>query len=507
LDASFSPIERISYRVESARVEQRTNLDKLILNLETNGTIDPEDPDQVAQADALSGNGRSTSVRTKNNKDGTQTYQTCETQTPGSVIAGNGLSKTGNTLDVNTTGVTTGISTDNVIVRSTGTANQILRSTGTAGAEAAWGTVALGDTNAVSGTLTVPNGGTGGTTFTSGNLLQGNGTSAISATAIATSTLLTTTNTQTVSNKSFIDATTLIIDDLDNTKIFKFQASSISTGTTREYTVPNEDTTLVGTGATQTLSNKTLTAPKFADLGFIADPAGLQMLVFDQNVSAVNNMQISNAATTTNPTFSVVGTDTNVGLDIQVKGTGQTRLLGTATQQAQLVLREQTTNGTNQIVMQTPASLASDWTLTLPPNAGTSGYLLRTDGAGVTTWISPPAARVSYKWLNSQIIVTSTTATTIAYHAWANANYTDLGATMTVIYWAASMTNRGLTVTVHDGGAAIGTQTLASGTPDGIQTFTCTKPTANKRLELRVNKDTANGISPNIFGLQLEFTA
>jgi hypothetical protein len=78
---------------------------------------------------------------------------------------------------------------------------------------------------------------------------------------------------------------------------------------------------------------------------------------------------------------------------------------------------------------------------------------------------------------------------------------------MTVIYWAASMTNRGLTVTVHDGGAAIGTQTLASGTPDGIQTFTCTKPTANKRLELRVNKDTANGISPNIFGLQLEFTA
>ncbi len=52
------------------------------------GTIDPEDPDQVAQADALSGNGRSTSVRTKNNKDGTQTYQTCETQTPGSVIAG-----------------------------------------------------------------------------------------------------------------------------------------------------------------------------------------------------------------------------------------------------------------------------------------------------------------------------------------------------------------------------------------------------------------------------------
>jgi DNA-directed RNA polymerase subunit alpha len=48
LDASFSPIERISYRVESARVEQRTNLDKLVLNLETNGTIDPEEAIRTA---------------------------------------------------------------------------------------------------------------------------------------------------------------------------------------------------------------------------------------------------------------------------------------------------------------------------------------------------------------------------------------------------------------------------------------------------------------------------
>lgn len=43
LDASFSPIRRVSYEVQSARVEQRTNLDKLVLEIETNGTIDPED--------------------------------------------------------------------------------------------------------------------------------------------------------------------------------------------------------------------------------------------------------------------------------------------------------------------------------------------------------------------------------------------------------------------------------------------------------------------------------
>ncbi len=43
LDATFSPIRRVAYSVESARVEQRTDLDKLIFDIETNGTIDPEE--------------------------------------------------------------------------------------------------------------------------------------------------------------------------------------------------------------------------------------------------------------------------------------------------------------------------------------------------------------------------------------------------------------------------------------------------------------------------------
>jgi len=43
LDASFSPVRRVSYTVENARVEQRTDLDKLIIDIETNGVIQPED--------------------------------------------------------------------------------------------------------------------------------------------------------------------------------------------------------------------------------------------------------------------------------------------------------------------------------------------------------------------------------------------------------------------------------------------------------------------------------
>jgi len=42
LDASFSPVNRVSYTVDRARVEQRTDLDKLIIDIETNGTVDPE---------------------------------------------------------------------------------------------------------------------------------------------------------------------------------------------------------------------------------------------------------------------------------------------------------------------------------------------------------------------------------------------------------------------------------------------------------------------------------
>lgn len=43
LDASYSPIIRVAYNVDSARVEQRTDMDKLILEIETNGSIGAED--------------------------------------------------------------------------------------------------------------------------------------------------------------------------------------------------------------------------------------------------------------------------------------------------------------------------------------------------------------------------------------------------------------------------------------------------------------------------------
>ena len=53
LDASFSPVRRVAYEVEAARVEQRTDLDKLVIDIETNGTIDAVEAVRTA-ADILS---------------------------------------------------------------------------------------------------------------------------------------------------------------------------------------------------------------------------------------------------------------------------------------------------------------------------------------------------------------------------------------------------------------------------------------------------------------------
>lgn len=87
----------------------------------------------------------------------------------------------------------------------------------------------------------------------------------------------------------------------------------------------NEIVTLDGI---QTLANKTLTAPKFADLGFIADSSGNEMLVFDSVSSAVNYIQISNSAISNAPTITASGSDTNINLNLLAKGTGTVKVNG-----------------------------------------------------------------------------------------------------------------------------------------------------------------------------------
>lgn len=77
-----------------------------------------------------------------------------------------------------------------------------------------------------------------------------------------------TLNTALVANSStsFLDSGFIVRDNSDTTKKLAFEVSGVTTGTTRTLTIPDANTTIVGTDATQTLSNKTLTTPTIASL-------------------------------------------------------------------------------------------------------------------------------------------------------------------------------------------------------------------------------------------------
>jgi hypothetical protein len=80
---------------------------------------------------------------------------------------------------------------------------------------------------------------------------------------------------------------------------------------------------------TVTLTNKTLTAPRITASSFIADTNGNSLISFPALVaSAVNQITITNAATTAKPTISATGTDTNITLNLVSKGTGTVQVNG-----------------------------------------------------------------------------------------------------------------------------------------------------------------------------------
>jgi len=78
---------------------------------------------------------------------------------------------------------------------------------------------------------------------------------------------------------------------------------------------------VVGTSDTQTLTAKTLTSPKIGTA--IADTNGAELIKVTATSSAVNEVTLANAATGNNPALSATGDDTNVGIDITPKGTGE----------------------------------------------------------------------------------------------------------------------------------------------------------------------------------------
>jgi hypothetical protein len=99
-------------------------------------------------------------------------------------------------------------------------------------------------------------------------------------------------------------------------------ANNTVTGTLAEFNTAVSDATLVSTSGTETLSNKTLTAPKFVDGGFIADANGNELILLQTTTSAVNELEITNAATGNAVQIATTGSDTNIDLKLSPKGSG-----------------------------------------------------------------------------------------------------------------------------------------------------------------------------------------
>ena len=168
----------------------------------------------------------------------------------------------------------------------------------------------------------------------------------------------------------------------------------------------------VGTDSTQTLTNKTITSSRFNQF---LDTAGNPELVLTATASSVNYLNLANAATATNPSITVTGTDINVGLNLIQKGTGAIQIKSTSSAAAgELRIYQDSASGSNYVGLRAPqaaAGFTTNTTYTFPTNYGLNGQYLMTGGSGGLSWGTPSGGGGSTYSMTTATTTYTTTST------------------------------------------------------------------------------------------------
>ena len=231
--------------------------------------------------------------------------------------------------------------------------------------------------------------------------------------ALTSDTVALLTATQTLTNKTLTSPTN----------------ATITNG--GAVTIPSGADTLVARTSTDTLTNKTLTSPvlttpKFADGGAIADGNGNEQIIFQQTASAVNEIEITNAATggaasagaSTAPIIGASG-ETNVDLALLPKGTGHVAIRSTGGANNQGAIRLNCENNTHgQTLMSQPHGSGDSGFFQLPLDGGsaraTPNVLLSGAKTVATVQALSGAGAVSLNTLHTALTTTGAQAQTLA---------------------------------------------------------------------------------------------
>ena len=136
------------------------------------------------------------------------------------------------------------------------------------------------------------------------------------------------------------------------------------------------------------MSGKSYFSLNFGDGTSIRDESNKELLTFDVNGSATNNLQITNNAVGSNVSIDVIGEAADIGLNLNPKGHGKVNILGSTSNTGGIRIYGSGDNkeGANHVGLTVSSSLTSDITFTLPTSDGSSGQVLQTDGSGALSF-------------------------------------------------------------------------------------------------------------------------